>query len=258
MPQQVFIVDDDTPLREMLYEHLKRQGYDVMTATSGAQAIDAMKTYRAHVILVDSAMPGLSGLETAKKIRDFDQSVPIILMKSAGELEHAPQALQAAGIVGVLHKELGVELFLGAVEQAVKQALASAAGASAPVPGKVGKILAIDDDAAILRMLTLVLGARGLEVITAGSGEEGLKALAQRPDAVLLNVNMPGMDGLMTLKKIKAAQPKLPVIMASAWGEEATVKDALATGAYDYVTKPFNLEYLETVVLTKVLLGIEG
>jgi two-component system C4-dicarboxylate transport response regulator DctD len=66
------------------------------------------------------------------------------------------------------------------------------------------------------------------------------------------------MDGVLTLKKIRAALPKVPVVMMSGGGEEGMAKAALAAGAYDYVSKPFNLEYLETVVLTKVLVGLEG
>jgi two-component system C4-dicarboxylate transport response regulator DctD len=65
------------------------------------------------------------------------------------------------------------------------------------------------------------------------------------------------MDGLMTLRKLRAAQPNLPVIMATGVDDESVVREALSCGAYDYVTKPFNLEYLETVVLTKVLLGMD-
>ena len=122
--------------------------------------------------------------------------------------------------------------------------------------GVPGTVLAVDDDPAVLKMLKLVLEVRGVRMLLAGSGEEALKALAQKPDLVLLDVNMPGMDGLMTLKKIKTANPKLPVIMASGFGEEEIVREALELGAYDYVTKPFNLEYLETVVLTKMLVGM--
>jgi DNA-binding response OmpR family regulator len=114
-----------------------------------------------------------------------------------------------------------------------------------------------DDDAQQRRLLQAFFERRGLRVLTAESGEAALRCLAQKPHAVILDMNMPGMDGLMTLRKIKAAQPNMPVIMATGVDDEAVVREALNAGAYDYVTKPFNLEYLETVVMTKVLLGMD-
>jgi DNA-binding response OmpR family regulator len=254
---QAFVVDDDTTIRELLYDVLTRRGYRVTTANSGLQAIEMLKTVRAGLILVDSAMPGLSGLETVKKIRTFDQTVPVVLLRGAGEAEAPVGELGRLGIVEVLRKELGVELFLKGLEFALKrveQAPADQAGGAMRVPGT---LLVVDDDEKIQRLLQRFFESRGLRVLVAGSGEEAIQALAKKPMAVLLDVNMPGMDGLMTLSKLREAAPKLPVIMASGVGEEATVRQAIDTGAYDYVTKPFNLEYLETVVLTKVLLGME-
>lgn len=121
-----------------------------------------------------------------------------------------------------------------------------------------GPLLVVDDDPAIRRMLTTFFTSRGARVLSADSGEAALKQLAQGPAAVLLDVKMPGMDGLATLRAMKATHPKLPVVMVSGVDDEETVNEALRVGAYDYVTKPFSLEYLETVVLTKILVGVEG
>jgi DNA-binding response OmpR family regulator len=130
---------------------------------------------------------------------------------------------------------------------------------AAKPPGRFpGTLLVVDDEPKILRLMMEFFRARDMRVLLANSGEEALEALAQRPTAVLLDVNMPGMDGLMTLRKMKERQPNLSVIMVSAMGEEQTIQEAFALGAYDYVTKPFSLEYLETVVLTKILLGMDG
>lgn len=256
---KILVVDDDTSVRELLYERLTQKGHEVLAAGSGAQALELLKTNRPDYILLDSAMPGVSGLETAEKIRAFDDGVPIALLKGAGEPELDGTHLARVGIAQVVSKKLAAEPFLMAVELTLKRL-----EGHTPAPGKepvmrgLGTILAVDDDILVLTMLKGVLESRGFQVIPASSGEAALEALAKRPDLVLLDVNMPGMDGVMTLKKIKAMQASLPVIMASAVDEQATVRDALALGAYDYITKPFNLEYLETVVLTKVLLGMEG
>jgi DNA-binding response OmpR family regulator len=255
----VLIVDDDTAIREVLYDVLSRKGFTVLTANSGLQTLEVLKTQRPEFILLDQTMPGLTGVETIKRIRLFDEAVPIILMRGAGEPDVPPADLKRLGGVEVLRKELGVELFLKNLELVIRRlqdtSRPSGAGAVVRVPGTV---LLVDDEPRILNLLGEFLESRGLKVAKANSGEEAVAAMARKPMAVLLDMTMPGMDGLMTLKRIKEIHPKLPVIMVSGIGDEATVQEALDAGAYDYVTKPFNLEYLETVVLTKVLLGMEG
>jgi DNA-binding NtrC family response regulator len=121
-----------------------------------------------------------------------------------------------------------------------------------------GTLLVIDDDAQIRQLLKQFFQSKGMRVVLAQSGEEGLKALAHKPLVVLLDINMPGMDGVAALKQIKAQSPRLPVVMISGGGEEKIARETLALGAYDYVSKPFSLEYLETIVMTKVLLGMEA
>lgn len=254
----VLVIDDDVVMRELLYDLLTRKGYTVLTATSGAQALDLLKAHRPHCLLVDTGMPGASGLETARAVRAFDEQVPIVLLKGAGEADIPAEELQRQRIADVLRKELSVELFVASVERVLKalQQLRQAGnGRAAPLPGA---LLIVDDEPKIRNLLKGFFESRGLRTLLAASGEEALTVMAQRPLAVLLDVNMPGMDGLMTLRKIKAGHPSVPVIMASGMGEEPLVQAAIEHGAYDYVTKPFNLEYLETVVLTKVLLGMEG
>ena len=92
--------------------------------------------------------------------------------------------------------------------------------------------------------------------LAAGSGEEALEVCqGSNPTIVLLDINLPGLNGLQTLEALKALKPSLPVIMITALEEEDVLQEALAHGANDYILKPFNLEYLETTLLTKILLG---
>ncbi|MDP3766749.1 MAG: response regulator [Dehalococcoidia bacterium] len=257
MPQ-ILVIDDDIAMRELLYDALTRKGHQVATANAGSQALEMLKTLQPVLIFVDAAMPGLGGLQTIRQIREFDDAVGIVLLSAPGEPAVPDEELRKLGVWDVLRKELGVELFLKGLDLSLKRLSETAASAKAPKPRVPGTLLVVDDEPKIQKLLKACFESRGLRVVVAGSGEEALAALKHKPLAVLLDVNMGGMDGLMTLRKIRAQEPELPVIMASAVGEEATVKEALAAGAYDYVTKPFNLEYLETVVLTKILLGMEG
>jgi len=108
----------------------------------------------------------------------------------------------------------------------------------------------VDDEPELLQTLQGFLEARGCRVRTAASGEEALVHVQQVPlTFVLLDIKMPGMDGLVTLKKMKERVPGLPVIMATSVEDETLMNQAYALGAYEYVTKPYNLRALQAILL---------
>lgn len=109
------------------------------------------------------------------------------------------------------------------------------------------KILVVDDEPHIRRILQFLLQQEGFEVVLAENGEEALAYLGQeRPDLVLLDVMMPRMDGYTVLKEIRKSYEtkSLPVVMLTAKGESAEKVKGLRGGANDYLTKPFNQEEL--------------
>ena len=115
------------------------------------------------------------------------------------------------------------------------------------------KLLIVDDEKDVLFFLKTFFQTRNFDVYTAESGEEAVQKVKNaRPHIVLMDIKMPGIGGVEALKRIKAIDPAVAVIMATAVYDESTAKEALALGAYDYVTKPFNLEYMETTVSIKL------
>ena len=255
---RILVVDDETAVRERVYDALTGKGHEVLAASSGPQLFELLKTQRADLILLDLSMPKTPGTELAKKLRTLDDAVPIVLLRGAADGEVTADDKECIRPKDILAKE-PPEAFVSGIERIVGQLGAPAKAGGLKGSGVRATILTIDDDPAARNMVKLIFEGQGLRVIQAASGEEGLKTLEQeKPHAVLLDLTMPGMDGLMTLKKIKAAHPQLPVIMVSARGEQETVREALRAGAYDYVTKPFSLDYLESTVLTKLLVGIGG
>jgi DNA-binding response OmpR family regulator len=116
------------------------------------------------------------------------------------------------------------------------------------------KLLIVDDEKEALVFLKMFFQAKGFDVLTAESGEEAIrKVKEEHPHVVLLDILMPGMSGLEALKIIREIDPEVGVIMATVIQEEDIAKRAIELGAYDYVVKPFDIDYLEMTVLIKLL-----
>ncbi len=106
------------------------------------------------------------------------------------------------------------------------------------------KILVVDDEVAIRKLLRLGLAAHGYEVIDASNGKMALEMLEMKPNLVILDLGLPDIDGLELLQRIRHRQDSLPVVVLSSRGDEAGKVAALDLGADDYVTKPFGMEEL--------------
>ncbi|MEU7861001.1 response regulator transcription factor [Nonomuraea sp. NPDC049141] len=118
------------------------------------------------------------------------------------------------------------------------------------------RILAVDDDQAILRSLRRGLRLEGFAVDTAESGRQALERVEGRPDAIILDVSMPEMSGIEVCSRLRGAGSQVPVLMLSAMDEVADRKAGLAVGADDYVVKPFDLG--ELVLRLRALLRRAG
>jgi len=107
-------------------------------------------------------------------------------------------------------------------------------------------IMLVDDEAAFVETLAKRLVKRNFEAITAFSGEEGLKKLEENEnlDVIILDVKMPGMDGLETLKAIKAASPLVEVIMLTGHATVELAVEGMKLGAVDFLMKPCDIEML--------------
>lgn len=119
------------------------------------------------------------------------------------------------------------------------------------MPGSAGarseciQLLLVDDEEGYVNVLANRLGRRGMEVTKAFSGTEALQAVRNRDfDVVVLDLKMEDMDGIEVLRIFKQMDPAMEVIMLTGHGSQAAARDGLAYGAYDYLTKPCELEEL--------------
>ena len=113
----------------------------------------------------------------------------------------------------------------------------------------LGKVLVVDDEPDVRQLLYDFLSGRDYDVVLAASGFEAIEALErEKPDLVLLDVAMPGMNGVEALSRIATIEPPVRVIMVTANADIGLTSRLLAMGAVDYIPKPFDLEYLEQAV----------
>ncbi len=114
----------------------------------------------------------------------------------------------------------------------------------------MAKILIVDDQPEVCEILRTFFEKWRYEIDTANSGKDALeKVKSWDPDLMLLDIRMPGMDGMEVLRKVRTSNPRMGVIMITAIQDEGVAAQAIAAGALDYITKPINLRQLENSVL---------
>ena len=117
------------------------------------------------------------------------------------------------------------------------------------------RVLVVDDEPDARELLSEFLMAKGYAVLTASNGEEALRKLKEeRPHLILLDIRMPKMDGMETLRRVREIDHEVGVIMVTAVHEEETGRQALEMGAFDYITKPLDFQYLERSLWVKIMM----
>jgi len=246
---RALIVDDSKPSRSIVARALRDLGFECAEAANGAEALAALSTGSLPgLITVNWHMPVMDGLELVRRIRASPglRRLKVLMVSTEGDAQRVAMAI-AAGADDFLAKPFTPD---GLARKLV--ALGVRTAADVAVVGERGpiRVLVVDDSATIRSVLSSTLAADpDLKVVgTAVNGQVALANIAAKPpDLVLLDVEMPVLDGISTLREIRRTHPKLPVLMFSSLterGSRATL-DALLAGANDYVAKPSGLDAAE-------------
>ena len=235
MAKKILVVDDEPDLLKVTLLRLKKTGYEVFGAVDGREALDLARRIIPDLIILDIYLPLINGDEVAKRLKKDDglKHIPIILI-SATTRSLAERA-KDSGACGYLTKPFEPEELVGVAKKIL--------GKKEAFSMDKKKILVIDDEADFLEMMKIRLEANNYEVITALNGKEGLEKVKQeKPDAVLLDILMPGHDGLRVLRRIRSHNKKLPVFIITAFSDEEKFKLANKLDASGFIVKTSDLK----------------
>ena len=237
---RALIVDDSKPVRGILARVLGELGFACEQAEHGREAATALEHGPAPALVaVNIHMPVMDGFELMAWIRSRPALADTRLVAVSSDQDPAIVARAlAAGAASFVAKPFTA----AAIGEAVAAAGLRTAGGGSEEAGVV-RVLVVDDSAAVRGTVSAALSADP-ELRVAGTAADGAQGLARvaelSPDVVLLDVEMPVMDGLTMLRELRRVQPRLPVVMFSSLTERGAkvALEALVAGANDYVAKP--------------------
>jgi CheY-like chemotaxis protein len=261
---RVLVVDDSFEARAALSDMLRGMSLLVTEARSGYDAIDDLRRAASdgnpiELVLLDWRMPDLDGFETAARIRALGLAqAPDVVIVSAYGGEEVMRRAAGLGVQGVLLKPVPPSaLFDTTVEVLARRRRVPSAPrdvrAAAPVPRPAAavahlrgrRVLVVDDNDINRLVATAILEETGVEVETAGDGREALDRLARSPcDLVLMDLQMPEMDGLAATRELRARGVRTPVVAMTASAGERDRERCLRAGMDDVLTKPVEPELL--------------
>lgn len=246
MPRpRILVVDDDTELRETLAEYLESEGFQTVPAANGLEALLHLKRQRPAAVVLDLAMPRLGGLEALKRIRAFDPAILVVVTTGNPdrEIHRRARELGARAVLTKPFALIAVADILRGETPAVSES--PAVSRESTSPPAAGRALVVDDDPDMRDLLATFCIEQGFETRTAGDAGSGLRALVDiLTDVVLLDIQMPGMNGVDAVPAMLAMAPDVKIIMVSGSGDADLARRALALGAFDFVTKPLDVAYL--------------
>lgn len=255
MAARILVIDDNLTLLKAVRGGLEAAGYEVETSSRPLQMALDLGRVRPDLVLLDVEMPEVEGPEVLATLRENAAEIQawVVLFSSLSEQELARRA-EAVGAQGWIRK--ASPLNPGRLARRVRQLLLErkeAADRSAPPHA-----LVIDDSSAMRRILRSILEDVAFEVLEARHGHEALErlgAVTVQPRLLLVDLNMPEMDGLEFIGQVRARFPasEARILMVTSETDRTRIQEALAAGADEYLMKPFSraslLEKLATLEL---------
>ena len=244
--QKILVVDDEEEVLAHLSNILKRANYEVVSTTRGKEAVELAMKLKPDLIVLDLVLTDIDGLQVCKCVKkdQATKDIPVIIMTGFGT-DYAEEKSRDYGADDFIKKPYDAKDLLVKIKTLlrVKELFLSTRK----------KILLVDDDPKVLEMIRLRLEESNYKVITASNGREALNELTrEKPDAVLLDILMPELDGLNVLERIRKEDKALPVFIITEFSNEELPKLAKRLNASGFIVKTRDLKK-EVESITNVL-----
>lgn len=251
MFENILVADSNVEHRDRFYEILNSMGYKVDCAANTNEALVRLQTDRPHLLIIDEGLNSDGGLKALEKIRGFEHNMKVVFLAKTDLDTNLETQVRRLGVSAVVKKDFSSHLMFKNILGVLREADEKVSGQKYQ---DLGRVLIVDDTEGMRITLTNFLRMRGFDVLDASSGDQALLEIkVKKPTLVLTDMRMPGMDGLMTLKKIKELDSGIKVVMMTAIDDEDIMSEAKKLGACDYLIKPFDLEKLEALVLSVLI-----
>ncbi len=281
---KVLIIDDEPGIRDVLAFQLKEEGFEVVTAQDGAEALDLFSKDTFEVVITDLKMPGVSGVEVVKKVKAKASRTIVIVLTGVGSIDSAVETMRL-GCDDYLMKPLPS---LNVVKQAINRCLArrevmrksQASFAFEAIAEDVGQlldaekerkvqdlegyiqidkssnissepqsVLVVDHDPEFRELLNWALIERGYLTATTGTGTEALKLINEAEfSGVVMELRLPDMSGEDLIAIIHAEKSSTPIFVVSAYAGSLEINRLKKQGASAVIPKPVNLTNLMDIV----------
>lgn len=292
--QKILVVEDDNVLREVLTEKLRKTGYEAIQAEDGEEAMEIIRKDKPALILLDILMPRKGGMEVMEDLAaDPDlHKIPVIVISNSGQPVEVKRARELGARdflikavfdpnevldkVNKILQEESLQIGGGEVEDSKSDAVVDISPTHEEAPEDIqevdnlvesngtegnpkrGKVLVVEDDKFLRELFVRKLFTEGFEVDSAIDAGEVFEILAEKkPEVILLDLILPGIDGFEILATIKKDQKlkNIPVMVISNLGQKEDVDRAMELGAVDFLVKAnFTLDE----IIARVLIVLRG
>jgi PAS domain S-box-containing protein len=240
--RKILVVEDDQAISSAIGRQLGQAGFRVETAGDAEEALGRIDEEKPDLVVLSVRLPDQQGIERTSRLAEAPalRDVPLLVLSLVGAEQIEPGSPQA--------KPVDQDQLLHRVHRAL--------GAPDERAGR-RRVLVIEDDPAVRELLTVTLGKEEFEVSAAPDGETGLALAGQvRPDLILLDLRLPGIDGFAVLQKLKRSPATAETSVIVMTGSEGLLLGArarvLSLGATDFVAKPFEMDALIGEIRTLV------
>ena len=256
MSRDILIADSDTGSRDKFFKVLSSMGNKVDFVPNGNETMVYLQTKRPYLLILDQELLPDGGLKTLERIRKFEREMRVVfLTKDEPDVDaEVCREARKLGVSEILKKDFsGYAMF-----KKIEATLGDAEGKSSDDKYlNLGRILVVDDDPGMRTVLEAFLSGKGFHVKVAADGEQALVEIkARKTKIVICDERMPGMDGLMVLRKIKEYDKSISVVMLTAVRDEDVVKEATAAGACGFIAKPCDFQEVEKLILSLLIQGL--